>query len=237
MSTLGQMRTQLDRLLPDGYHSTILTDTVKDGFLNEALRWVCQQHNFTFMETEANAETVDEQRRYLLPTESTDVNDRQVLQFKSERSIELINSENYRVELTKRQKKSIEEDPEYIDTDQVGVPKVYDIKVGTIDLFPLPDHGQNDDTAWTVNFDYYGYLQAMSGDNDTNFVTDEYPRVLEFRAARDCFLHGGDKEEANYYKATADEVLGQMIREDGVRANAGLEEGFKPRDGQQIGVG
>ena len=58
-----------------------------DRWINDAQRRICQSHNFQLMETEADADTVDEQVNYALPIASgTD------LRFKSEISCELIDA-------------------------------------------------------------------------------------------------------------------------------------------------
>jgi len=203
-----------------------------DRWINDVQRQICRVYNFPFMETEATSSTVDEQRSYSLPDGSgTD------LRFKAEINCELINSENGRVKLTKAHKQDIENKSEYADLDDKGVPRHYAIQNNQIHLYHKPDHSQNNDTAWTINFEYYGYLADLSTDAGTNDLIDDYPEVVEAGATARALKWAGT-EGAEAEGKTADswerefrEMLAIMIREADEFKFGTLEEGMRPQEG------
>jgi hypothetical protein len=236
---LSDIRTDVQANWPDDYHSTKLTSAKVDEFINKVQRKVCRVHNFTFMEQEVTRSTVDEQRRYSLPTAGdsnwTEVASGTVFAYKDEISCELINSVNYRRELIKLLKKSIEENYQFRDVAALGTPTHYCIRALYLELWKLPDHDMNDDTAWTINFEFYGYLADLSADTDTNEIVSQHPLVLEYGATALGFQFGADFELAAYYENKANEVLAEMIRADNSKKLSSLEEGMRPARGQSLG--
>lgn len=184
MSQLSQIRTAVQGNWPSNYHSATLTDTKTDEFINAVQRWICQgtiitpdfrmvNHSFDWMKREVTAYTVDSQQRYNLPAATS-----LVWRYKEEISCELVNSENSRILLTRELKRNIEVRPDYVGTADIGTPSRYAIDQGAIWLYPIPDHTQNSGSAWTINFEYYGYLPDLSGNTDTNELTNNYPEIL-----------------------------------------------------------
>jgi len=218
---LSDMRTRVSSIV----NRDDVTDALLNQFINDAQRRICRGYNFSFMESEATTSTVDEQRDYSLPTASGD------LRFKTEISLELIDNENCRVPLKRTTKQDAERKIEYKDTDDVGTPRHYAIQRGQIYLFPKPDHSDNDDTAWTLNLEYYGFLDDLSGDSDTNDLLDNYPDVVEAVAVAIAFRYFYEEERAEYWEGKASDMIADMIREDTDRKYGNLEEGMEPEAG------
>jgi hypothetical protein len=237
MATLSEIRDEMRAILPTNYFASTLTDARVTKYINAAQRIICDAHNFTWMETEAETNTADLQRRYALPTAGTDVNGRKVLAFKSELAIELINFENSRVPLKKWFKSAIEEHSDHDDVTDRGIPTTYSVQGGTIDLFPLPDHEYNDDDPWTINYEYYGYLTALSADGDSNALTTsgQGEEAITLYALSRCYRFGGDAEKQRQCLEQFGGLLAKLTEDDRTVALTGMEQGMRPRSGDEIG--
>jgi len=220
--SLSDIRTRVEENLD----RDDLTDTQLNRWINDAQRFICRAHNFSFMETECTSSTVDGQRSYALPDD-----------FKSEINCELIDSDDYRVPLTKAHKQDIENKWRYRDTDDPGEPRHYAIQDGQIHLYPEPGHSDNDDTAWTINFEYYGYLDDLSGDSDTNDLIDNHPEVVELIATAYGFRYDHDHEKYRVWLNDGVGMLQAMIQADNTQKFGSLEEGMAPAPGSSMGAG
>ena len=243
MSTLSEIREVVQSNWPSGYHSSFLTDDQTDIYINQAQKWACRgtiimpdfkiiNYNFSWLKTEVTASTVNEQRRYALPAGDSDP-----LKFKSEISCELINCNNKRIPLQRRFKRDIENDSSYRDTTAKGTPKCYAVDDFDLWLYPLPDHSNNSNSAWTINLEYYGYLEDMSDDDDTNTLTNDYNELLEYGATEMGFRYGRDTEEAEYWRALKEKYFMEMILADQQLEFTGIEEGMQPLGGTGLGDG
>jgi hypothetical protein len=242
MSQLSEIRTAVQANWPSSYHSTFLTDTKTDEYINTAQRWICRgtliipqvvnimNYNFSWMKTEVTASTVDSQRRYALPDGTSTP-----LKFKSEISCELKNSESERVQLTRKFKQDIENDPRFVDTTDTGKPDTYCVNDFDLWLYPLPDHSENSGSAWTINLEYYGYLADLSGDSATNTITNDYPLILEYGATELGFEYGQDYEQADRFKKKKQEMFLEMVKADQQLELTGIEMGMIPRSGCGMG--
>lgn len=243
MAQLSTIRTNVGNNLPSNYFSSFLDDDQKDIYINDVQRWVCSGslympdgkhiiHNFTWLKREVTASTVDQQRRYALPNNSNGGD-----YFRSEITLDLIDANSYRKELVRRLKRDIEHDPDYRDTTAKGTPKCYCVDDWDIWLYPLPDHTQNSNTAWTMNFEYYCYMDDLSGDTDTNQITNRWPEVLEYGATELCFRYGKDPEQAAYWEAKKIDKFLEMIKVDQQHEFSSLEEEMQPLAGFGMGEG
>ncbi|NVM22103.1 MAG: hypothetical protein HWN68_10035 [Desulfobacterales bacterium] len=241
MSQLSEIRTAVQANWPDNYHDTFLTDTKTDEYINAAQRWICRgtliipavkilNYNFSWMKTEVTASTVDSQRRYALPDGTSTP-----LKFKSEISCELVDVNSKRRCLTRKFKQDIENDPTYNDTTDTGKPAVYCVDDFDLWLYPLPNHAENAGSAWTINLEYYGYLADLSGDIDTNTLTNDNPLILEYGATELGFRYGQDKEQADYFKSLKIEIFLEMVKADQQLEYSGIEVGMQPRAGSGLG--
>lgn len=237
--TLSELRTQVQANWPDGFHSGKLTTAKINTFINDAQKWVCRgsvllpggvlNHNFSFLVTETEADTVDSQRRYDLPSSGTGI-----LAFKADLNIELIDSEGYRRPLIKQHKKNIEDKTQFANTAGTGVPGYFCIEQGDIWLYPLPDHSYNAGNAFTINMEYYGYLTDLSGDDDENTLTEDNPEILIWKATAAGFRFGFDIDQAEYWENKSKERLIEMIYEDQDKTLSAIEEGMTPDDDQSL---
>lgn len=241
MSTLAEIRADIQDNWPDNYHSDDLDNDKTDEYINLAQRWVCRGHNFTFMEQEVTRSTVDSQRQYSIPTAGdtdwTDVNSGTVRKFKTEieNGCELLDSESYRKPLTKIYKSVIKAMNIFKNTTAKGRPTHYCIEEEYIELWKLPDHTYNADTAWTIYLAFYGYLADLSDSNTSNAITVQYPEVLEYYATALGHRFGGDEDMENYWISKAVIVLAEMKAEDNQRKLSTTEEGIRPAKGQSLG--
>jgi hypothetical protein len=240
MPTLSEIRADVQANWPSNYHSSDLDNDKTDEFINRVQQKICRLHNFTWMKQEVQRSTVDEQRKYALPAAGdatwTEVESGTVWKFKDEISTELINAENSREELRKRTKKQIEEDDDFSDLDDTGTPSDYCLQQGYLWLYHKPDHSANDDTAWTINLEQYGYLPDLSSTNTSNTISNDYPEVLEYGATAYGYRFGLDNELAEYWEGKMNEVIAEMVNDNLTRELATLECGMEPDDGQQIGA-
>ena len=245
--TLSTLRTRIRNNWPSGFFTTNLTNTQLDTWINDTQRWVCQGviyvpdeigrqkrvcHNFTWQKEESQASTVNRQRRYSLPDGSGTV-----WKFKTEISLEIVKYDRYRQPLTKRLKNDIENDSRFADTTGYGIPECYCLDDGDIWLFKLPDHSYNNNEAFTLNLEYYGYLPDLSGDDDHNVISDECPEVLEYGCTEAGFRFARNFEEAEYWAAKKQQKFIEMLTVDQHEEFATLEEGMRPAAGQGLGEG
>lgn len=249
---LSALRTKIQANWTTGYHSTDLTTAKVNSFINDAQRWVCKgsiilpgilfNHNFSFLKQEVTRSTTTQIQTYSLPVAS-DSNwaivpaNGTVRRFKAEaNSCELINSESYRLPLIKQFKNNLEQKREFRNTLGYGIPSYYCIDGDYLWLYQIPDHSFNSDTAFTINFEFYGYLADLSADDDSNVLTNNFPDVLELKATALGFRFGFDPEKAEYFEGKAKEKLAEMISEDQQRTLTGLEEGMQPDEGQSLNL-
>jgi len=245
--TLSTLRTRIRNNWPSGFFTDNLTDPQLDTWINDTQRWVCRGtiyvpdeygrqklicHNFSWQKEESSASTVDRQRRYALPDGTGDV-----MKFKTEITFEIVKYDGYRRPLTRRLKVDIENDLRFADVEGYGIPECYCLDDGDIWLYKLPDHTYNNNEAFTLNFEYYGFLPELSGDDDHNVLTDDFPEVLEYGATADGFRFARNFEEAEYWEAKKRDMFIQMLKADQHQEFAALEEGFCPAAGQGLGEG
>lgn len=247
MSTLlSTIVAQVQSNFPSGYHSADLTTTVLTRYANEVQREICRAHNFAFMKQEVTRNTSDETQTYVLPTADdsdwTEVlADSTVLRFKRDISLELINSQGYRVNphgkgIVKLHKQILEDKKILLKEEGKGIPSYYDVDQDRIWLYKIPDHSFNADSAWTMNFEFFGYLADLaSGGN--NVLTNKHPLILEYGITARGFIFGKDWTAAEKWKDMARIIFGQMFEEDTDLQLSGQEEGFFPSPADSIGGG
>lgn len=191
-----------------------------DTWINDAQRRICRAHNFTFMESEADTTLVVSQRNYALPTGAGSD-----LRFKAEISLEIISAGDDRYRLKRIFKQDAEKRYEFISTTQTGIPRRYAIQKGQIYLYPLPN------TALTMNLEYYGFLDDLSDDTDTNDLIGNYPEVVEALATSFGYRYIFEEERADYWETKATALVNEMIKEDYNNKYGNIEEGMEPEPG------
>jgi hypothetical protein len=238
MSTLAEIRANVQDNLPEDYHSDILTDAKIDEFINEAMREVCRRHNFWWMKKELTQNTIDSQQRYDLPDGTAiDGNGVAIWEWKVGINVDLIDYQNYRIALNRRIKGDIEGDPAYRDTTDEGIPVDYCEDQEDIWLYPIPDHADNNNVAFQINAEYWGYPAILSATNTHNTVSDRWPEALEYWTTARCYRKGQDYDEAEYWEGQWDKELARIVDEDVDRENAGIEQGLTPTQGSQVSGG
>lgn len=245
-TTLSTIRARVQTNWPAGYHSDDLTNAIVARYLNAFQREICRAHNFAFMKQEVTRSTADETQTYTLPTAGdsnwTEVlSDMTVLRFKRDISLELINSQSYRVPLIKLHKQLLEDKKILAKETGKGVPRYYDVDQKRIWLYKKPEHSYNANTAWTMNLEFYGYLADMTDDEESttnhNEISDNHPLILEYGATARGFMYGKDWTEFAKWTKMAQDVFTQMVNEDLDLQLSGQEEGFFPDPDQSIGGG
>lgn len=191
-----------------------------DRWINDAQRRICRSHNFSFMESEADTTLVVAQRNYSLPDASGSD-----LRFKVEISLEIISSGGDRIRLKRVFKQDAENSDRYISTTETGTPATYAIQKGQIYLYPIPSK------ALTMNLEYYGFLDDVSEDTDTNDLIDNYPEVVEALATAFGLRYALEEERSNYWEEKAQSQVREMIQEDNSNKYGNIEEGMAPEPG------
>ncbi len=228
---------------PSGYHSTDLTPAVRLRHLNEVQRRACRAYNFAFMKQEVTRSTADETQKYSLPTDETSgatwtevLNGARILRFKKDISLELINSQEYRVPLIKLHKQLLEDKRILAKETGKGTPRYYDIDQNRIWLYQIPDHSYNAETAWTMNFEFFGYLADLVT-GGSNELTDNHNLLLEYAATARGLVFGKDWAAVEKWKQMAQDIFAAMVDEDLDLQLSGQEEGFFPAPADSIGGG
>lgn len=242
-TTLTTIRDRVKENWPAEFHATELTNAVITRYLNSVQRELCRAHNFAFMKQEVTRLTVDETQKYTLPT-AGDANWTEVLtgatvlRFKRDISLELINSQSYRVPLIKLHKQLLEDKKVLAKETGKGIPQYYDVDQKRIWLYKIPDHDYNDNTAWTMNFEFYGFLADVADDSsDNNELTNNHPLILEYGATARGFAFAQDWVAYAKWLNLAQEIFLIMLEEDTELQLSGQEEGFFPDPAQAVGGG
>jgi len=220
-----------------------MTSAMIKSWINRAVRWACNgqviipgspliSHDFSFLINEVQADTIEQQRKYDLP----DGNTTDVWEFRKDKNVELINSLDYRVPLTKMFKRDIEDNVNFAYLLGDGTPSVFCIEQFMLWLFCKPAHENNDDEPWTINIEYYAYLPLLVEDTDTNVFTIKYPELIEWKATSLGFEWAKDTDAQQEYENKAIKRLLEMITNDHAVDLGGIEVGMSPMSGQSLGV-
>lgn len=191
-----------------------------DRWINDSQRRICRAYNFTFMESEADTTLVVGQRNYALPTASGSD-----LRFKAEISLEIISDGSRRFRLKRIFKQDAENDIQFADTSGTGTPRKYSLQKGQIYLYPKPN------TALVMNLEYYGFLDDLTDDTDTNDLVDDYAEVLEAFATSMGYRYVFEEERANYWEGKGTALVNEMIAESRNDRYGNQEEGMAPEPG------
>lgn len=193
-----------------------------DRWINDAQRQICRSYNFTFMETETQTTTVEDQTSYTIPdgTGST-------LRFKSEISLELIEPVSGR---RRPVIKSTKQDAERkYRSENTGRPREYAIQQKAVFFYPTPSG--NSGNNWTVNIEYYGYLDDLSEDSDTNDLVDDFPEALEYLGTAMALRYAMEEERADYWEKKFGTFLVGMVQEADNDRYGTQELGIRPEPG------
>jgi hypothetical protein len=191
-----------------------------DRWINDSQRRICRAFNFAFMEAEADTALVVGQRNYGLPDASGSD-----LRFKTEISLEIIDANSNRVKLKRIFKQDAEWKDRYKDTTETGTPANYSLQKGQIYLYPIPD------AALTMNLEYYGYLDDLSADADTNSLVSDYPEALEAFGTSSGFRYAFEEERGDYWESKGSALVQEMVKESNDNTFTNIEEGIEPEKG------
>jgi len=244
--TIANLRTKIENNWPDGLATdlgiTVVNGGTLDGWVNDMQRRICRTFDFSWMKQQVYRDTTTLRQYYALPTASdtgwTDVDGGTVLKFKGEvkGNCWLKTAINYRKQLLKRLKTSIEEDSYFDNTAGHGIPECYYVNASNIWLYRKPDHNYNSNTAFVLYLLFYGYLADLSDSNTSNILTTTYPEVLKYAATAMGFRYAHDLDMAEYYMSKATEIFNEMVQADRIAELAGIEEGMQPAKGQSLGA-
>jgi len=195
------------------------------------------------MKQEVTRSTVDETQKYSVPTAEASgttwtevIAGSTILRFKRDISLELINSQSYRVPLIKLHKQLLEDKKVLAKETGKGIPRFYDIDQQRIWLYKIPEHTYNAGSAWTMNFEFFGYLADLAT-GDSNELTDNHNLILEYGATARGFAFGKDWREADRWTQMAQDIFLQMVDEDTDLQLSGQEEGMFPDPANSVGGG
>lgn len=193
-----------------------------DQWINDSQRQICRMYNLSLMETETQTTTVADQTSYTIPDGTGTT-----LRFKTEISLELIEPSSSD---RKPVKKTTKQDAERkFRTNKSGRPTEYAIQQKAIFLYPTPS--DNSGNNWTVNIEYYGYLDDLSADGDTNDLVDDFPESLEYLGTAMALRYAMEEERAEYWEGKFKEYLGGMIQEADNDRFGTQELGMRPEPG------
>lgn len=243
MSTaLSTIITNAQSNWPSGFHDAELTTAVLVRYANDIQREICRTYNFDWMKQTVRRSTVNETQRYAVPvagdTDWTELlgPSATVLRFKRDIDLWLMNSQSYRVPLTKVHKSILEDKAKLVKVTGKGIPEYFTVEQGKIWLYKIPDHSYNSSSAWTMNLEFFGYLADLAS-GGSNVITNNHPLVLEYGITARGYAFAKDWEAANYWRGKAQEIFAEMIEEDKDLQLTGQEEGFYPSDADAIGGG
>lgn len=243
MSAIATIRTNVQNNWPTGMATdlsiTVTDGGILDGWINRIQRQICRSKDFQWMRQEVYRNTSDETQGYALPsagdTNWIEVNSGTVRLFKNEIGAFIKNSSGYRKQLVRRFKRTIEEDNYYDYMSGYGIPDCYYVDSAYINLFKKPKHSYNNNTAFVLYFLFNGYLADLSDSNTTNFITNNYPEILEDGATALGFRFAQDAERYNEWMGYTTDIFNQMVAADGIAEHSGIEEGLRPAAGQSLG--
>lgn len=244
MSTpLSTIVTQAQSNFPSGFHAAELTTTVLTRYGNDLQRQLCRVHNFAFMKQEVTRSTSDDTQKYTVPTAEASgttwtevISGAAILRFKRDISLELINSQEYRVSLIKLHKQILEDKKILAKETGTGTPQFYDVDQDRIWLYKIPKHTYNSGEAWTMNLEFFGYLPDLAADGN-NVLTNNHPLLLECGITAKGYAWAKDIKMAEYWAGKARDIFAAMVNEDLDLQLSGQEEGFFPDPAQSVGGG
>ncbi|MCK5018791.1 MAG: hypothetical protein KAS32_17140 [Candidatus Peribacteraceae bacterium] len=219
--SLSDIRTRI----ADNVNRSDIPDTnggLIDRWINDAQRQICRSYNFAFMETETQTTTTEDQTSYSIPDGTGTT-----LRFKSEISLELIEPASSDRKLLKKTSKQDAE--RAFRTNKSGRPIQYAIQQKAIFFYPTPSGNSGND--WTINIEYYGYLDDLSADIDTNDLVDDFPEALEYLGTALALRYAMEEERAEFWENKFKQFLSGMVQEVDQDRNGTQELGMRPEPG------
>ncbi len=229
---LAEFRTVVRAQWPSGYQASTITDAMITMWTNWGIRRIERSNNYYWMEHEVVKNTVDGQRSYRLPVED-EANAAKL--FKSELHLDLIDVNNSREPLKKWFKPTIEKDVQFASLVDTGIPTHYAIGQQQYKLYALPKHSLNEDTAFQINLDYFGYSYTLDSDGDTNEILQVHTEPLVHLVVAQGFKHGQDSEMWQWTMSLAQTGIGEIDLASDNQLYGAVEEQLRPADQQGIG--
>lgn len=197
MSTFAELKTQFEVWMID--NNTQLTGETAN-LIKKGHREVQKRHNFKVMEATSSAYSVTSLTRKLTTVPSdwkekrarpwvTDTNGNTKL-------IDWIPSEEQAVLLYDDNTTSDIGEPEYL----LEVATSAGSTLNDIHVYPYPSSAVTD----TITIPYWRYLPELSGDSDTDFITQNLEWVVLFHALSIGFRLNQDNEQATTYAVMAE---------------------------------
>ena len=207
----GQIQDEVEGWLldlPSGVQAKV------PGWINEAQRDACRRHNFRAMEEELLPVTADQQR--VLVAKPDDWKEARSLPYMyrqdgSTKELDWAPSES---DMIRTYAIQLPDEGNTTPADE-GEPR-YILEYPTeLHVFPLPDDESDwDDDDYRIVIPYWKYLADLSGDNDTNWFTDNHAYYLIWKAVSIGFAYNRDEERAEYYEGKAEPFFKRLKRQD-----------------------
>lgn len=204
MPTFAELKSRVEDYVLDLPSET---EALVGEWINKAMREAEERHNFRHMEAEASFTTVEGQRSLGdKPDDWKEARTAPWLLFNDgdSREIAWAASESdmirtYAVE----------------DADDEGRPEFVLETPDGFEVYPFPD-GRSDysDDEYRVKIPYWARTDNLSGDNDTNWWTDEAHWYLTYAAVAEGMIFNREEERAQTYILKAENELQREVRLD-----------------------
>lgn len=206
MATLSELRARVRRYLIDVPSDT---DTELDNWINEALVYAQDRHNFRFMQAEQSFTTTADTRK--LADKPSD--------WKEARSSPWLHTGLGGADLidwavSQDQVRALYSQD---DKDETGEPRLILETATEFEVYPFPDDNSLwDDGDYRVVIPYWKYLSELSDDGDSNEITDDRmgERYVLFAAVSEGFLFNLDEERGQIWMQRAERELQKFISRD-----------------------
>lgn len=188
-------------------------DTRVPGWINEAIRHAAQRHNFNFMATQINTSTTPDTTSLIVRPDD----------WKMARQVPyMIRQDGSSKELgwtdtTQNRRTFDAQAPAEGNTSPADQGEPRYVHIGTTHLFVSPmadDQSDWDDGNYRVSVPYFDYPDALSAEDDTNWLTERAPYFCIWKATAIGFLWNRDEDRSTYYDQKAEIELARVIRED-----------------------
>lgn len=165
-------------------------------FVNQRIRRICDFYDFSFLRQIVEYLLEPQRKSYSMPAN-----------FKNDCLFYLKKENSYK--------------PLYVTSDyniirryapeEKGEPQYVLLGQKLFSLFPVPEK------EYTLHLLYYAYFSELTNDDDTNYLTDNYPQLIIDGVCADVFAFLFEYEQARYYEDKFNQGLIILKRQDVIK--------------------